>query len=525
MTQLPYGSNYRLLMLSASLKKAERTYTRDETGKFGEEGSGGGGDKEKPKAEAKPKAKAKATPEEKAEAKSEEANANRAEVGEALADVGMDEDSLDDLADFAAGGEGKTTAYEKAGLVSVDKDGVKSLTPEGKKLLAAANKGDVEGAKRALETAGKRVAGREARAAEAQGKADAKAKVKADKEKTKADAKAKAEAKKPKGGGGGGGGAKAKPEKEAPEDKDKAKAEAKTKATDEAAAKAGVKPEELSGMRVAAEGGKPSPEAVQSLTRAGLMEDTPDGPQLTSAGRSALSALERGDARGAVAAQQAGKGKQRQTAERSKAKADKDKVEGEKDKVKADKEKGKADLADAKARREREMLKPFMQEKKMLKRAGMPYGFDPYSLAKHAKHNQKAHGRRKRSGISSSGAPASTAAATPTTAKPKRTPKAKPATGGGAATKPQTEEQPQAVTEQPKTRSGVTISGDAAAYAQFKADKERARKERADIKQRQQAVAARATAATRASLDRDAEETKARIAAIKARLAELKRKP
>lgn len=322
-----FGSQFR--------KQGERDYTRADDGKFSETSGGGGSKQDKPKEEPKGEASA-AEP------------ASTEERTTALGDAGLDPataEAFDELAvgiadgeDIALNPEAKQKLIE-AGLVTPREgsDWAVDLTDKGKAVAEAAMKGDGAAAKTAMEGGAT-----DTPKPEAAKPAD---KPQAALSTTKPGEKPGEKPEKPKGGGGG---------SASEEPEDKAKAEAQAKVTAEAANKASFRTAELDGMRAAADGGVPDPKVAAALIEAGLMETTPDGPQLTAAGRQALNSLERGDARGAVAARQSAKTKQRQNAERTKAKADKDRVQ-------ADKERDRQQVANARAAREREMLSPWLK--------------------------------------------------------------------------------------------------------------------------------------------------------------------
>lgn len=216
------------------------------------------------------------------------------------------------------------------------------------------------------ETPEQREERRKARLAEAdarrKAREDERAKAKADKE--KADA---AEKEKKKGGGGGGGGGAKKPEEA---DKDKAKAEARSKAAQETARVAGMKPGDVDELRKAAETGGARSDA---LRKAGLVDANGDA---TDQGRRALGALERGDVRGYRAALQdatARMGRESAAQQRKdKSAQDKTRREGErtaKDKAKADADAQELrDLADDFKRGRRGLS---MQEQRRLAKAGL----------------------------------------------------------------------------------------------------------------------------------------------------------
>lgn len=354
-----YGSTYRALVLGGvAVHKAEYYDVRGDDGKFSESG-GGGGAKEKP-------APKKAPAEEKDErTPQEKANQNRASVAE---QTGLGKDLDGAMARLAAGmggqaDEAKADQLVERGLAKKDPiTGRYSLSPDGRAYFNAAKKGDLDGARAAMGAGEDRAAGAKAKAQAkadkeqaAKEKAEAGEKAKADKEKAKADK----EKEKKKGGGGGGGGGEKKPDA----------ADAATTARD-AGQKAGLKPATVDALRDAADGKPPTGKLGEAMRAAGLS----DADGLTPAGRKVVQALEKGDVRGVVALiADARRGAR---------------AAGAKDEADAE----RRAIGEARAAREREMLAPW------IKRAALPYGVGAYVLAKHAAHNQKAHGRKGRAG-------------------------------------------------------------------------------------------------------------------------------
>lgn len=205
----------------AALKEGEwdeSKVSRADDGKFGVAGGGAEAPAAEP-ADAAPKPKPKPKPAPKVP-KAEQAAANLASVGDVL--NANDDERLGKagLAALAGFGDGKAinatmqAGLEKVGLVKTDRDGVAALTPEGRKVIAAAKKGDADAVGKALDDAGKRVAGatgRAAAAAERKATLEARRAERAAKQKPAGAAPA-AKPDKPKKGGGG----KKEPEKAAP---------------------------------------------------------------------------------------------------------------------------------------------------------------------------------------------------------------------------------------------------------------------------------------------------------------------
>jgi hypothetical protein len=224
--------------------------------------------------------------------------ANMAAVTDALMekDAPIGKAGLDALAAFAAGGdldEGMVQELAKLGVVRLGEDGVPRMTPDGKRLVRAAEKGDVRAALDAAFDAGEKMG---------IGAAGEKLPSKAKEEAAAAEAEATdpKEEEKKKGGGGGGGGS-AKPSED---EKATAKAEEKAQRARDTAETVGLAPDDADALRAAAEGAGEGTDALREL---GLVGD--DG-LTTDQGRRALAALERGDKRGYQAALQDVRAKQ-----------------------------------------------------------------------------------------------------------------------------------------------------------------------------------------------------------------------
>jgi hypothetical protein len=150
--------------------------------------------------------------------------ANMAAVTDALMekDAPIGKAGLDALAAFAAGGdldEGMAQELAKLGVVRLGEDGVPRMTPDGKRLVRAAEKGDVRAALDAAFDAGEKMG-----IGAAGEKLPSKAKEEAD---AAADADAEAAKEKEKKGGGGGGGGSAKPSEDEKAAAEAEKADAK----------------------------------------------------------------------------------------------------------------------------------------------------------------------------------------------------------------------------------------------------------------------------------------------------------
>jgi hypothetical protein len=178
-----------------------------------------------------------------------------------------------------------------AGMITVDANGSSKLTDKGRAVAVAALAGDGAGARTAATPAqdapgAPDLAGAMAQTAQPPGGAQAPVGA------LQQVAAAGKDKEKKKGGGGGGGGAK-EPEKPAP---DKAAAAAAARAA--TAGRVGLSTTDADALAEAAEGAT-DPAAAAALITAGLVDAQ---GRATPAGRQALSALERGDARGYVAA-------------------------------------------------------------------------------------------------------------------------------------------------------------------------------------------------------------------------------
>jgi hypothetical protein len=321
-------------------------------------GGGGGG------AAAKPKP---AAPDKAAEKEAEQAK-NLAAAGEALmaGDAPLSKKGLDALAAFAKGGTlDPDTAKElsRLGVVTLGEDGTPRLNPDGKRIVAAAQKGDMRGVVDAAFAAGEKVgvgaAGETLPGWETfEDGSRARKPDPADAEKDK---------EKPKGGGGGGGGGGGKEEEKPPEEGKEGeqptdpKAAARAERAAATGEKAGLKPGEVDALRRASESGEVDEAEIDGLAELGLVEaDGKGGFITTDQGRRALSALERGDVRGYRAALQDVDAKRG----RDKAKADKEQgrasERAEKDQARAteqaarDEERGAREAARGLAKREQE---------------------------------------------------------------------------------------------------------------------------------------------------------------------------
>lgn len=251
--------------------------------------------KKKGRAAPKPKAK-KQTPEERAALAEKERQANIAAVDKAMqdADAAVGPTGLKQILALSQGAQPDKAMADglvSLGMASISGDGRVMLSPEGRALVRAAERGDATAALDAISKAGDKTKG----------------------EKEKPDAEAsdpEKEEEKPKGGGGGGGGS-AKPSEE---EKDAEKVEARKQKAQDTAATVGMAQEELDALRTARdEGGVSNP----ALVAAGLIG--PDG-LATDQGRRALTALENGNVgqyRAALQDAQGRMGREKESEQRS----------------------------------------------------------------------------------------------------------------------------------------------------------------------------------------------------------------
>lgn len=275
--------------------------------------------------------------------KQETANTNRASIA---AQTGMGAELDGTMARLNAGmasdldKKGHDALIDR-GLAQRDAAGHVSLSPEGKRYYAQAAKGNLDGARAALD-AGKAKAERNtARAdqqaktkAERQGRTQARQaerdKAKGEREakaKEKADAKAKAAEEQPKGVGGGGG-----------------------KESGDVApvlAASGIPSGDVAALQAFGAGNEVSPEALERLgTTTGLVQRGagPDGPtyRLSPAGKAFIAAAKKGDVAGAKDALAAGKESIVQGQAKAKATTDRASQQAarqaERDKAQADRE-------------------------------------------------------------------------------------------------------------------------------------------------------------------------------------------
>jgi hypothetical protein len=223
--------------------------------------------------------------------------------------AGLGTDTHDALTEFAVPDEkiqlspSMAADLEKRGLVEKDANGEYRMTQQGRTYVDAAKSGDVRRAADAISEGSDNVVKNQQRATEKQARTDAQAKRRAEVEARRAEREAKKKEKQSKGGGGG----KAKPSEA---DKQAQKDQQRASNRQSFAPQAGVDSadaEELA--RSAATPGMPN----ARLIAAGLQN--PQG-EATDQGRRFLSAVERGDLRGAQAALQDARNRQERDASR-----------------------------------------------------------------------------------------------------------------------------------------------------------------------------------------------------------------
>jgi hypothetical protein len=211
---------------------------------------------------------------------------------------GLGTDTHDALTEFASPDEKiqlspKMAAdLEKRGLVEKDASGEYRMTAQGRQYVRAAESGDVRAAADAISEGSDNVVKNQQRATEKQARDDARAKRKQEVEARRAAAEAKKKEKQAKGGGGGG--------KAKPSEADKQAQREQQRATNRQsfAPQVGVDSADADDLaRSATQPGTPN----DRLISAGLQNDQGEA---TDQGRRFLSAVERGDLRGAQAALQ-----------------------------------------------------------------------------------------------------------------------------------------------------------------------------------------------------------------------------
>lgn len=182
--------------------------------------------------------------------------ANRAKVAEAL---GIDTEALAGMISGDTPVE-MEMALAELGLATVAADGSMYLSPEGRKVLGAANSGDVDAAQEAMDAARKK----------AQGK-----------------------------GAGKGGAAKPSPEeKQRQREEAQRKLKEQNRATVAEALTGRIDQAAYSAMFNFVDGREIDPAQADALAQAGLLEIDPDGnPRLTQVGRSFANAADKGDVR------------------------------------------------------------------------------------------------------------------------------------------------------------------------------------------------------------------------------------
>jgi hypothetical protein len=225
--------------------------------------------------------------------------------------AGLGKDTHDALTEFANPDEKiqlspKNAAdLEKRGLVEKDASGEYRMTQQGRTYVDAAKSGDVRRAADAISEGSDNVVKNQQRATEKQARTDAQAKRRADVEARRAEREAKQKEKQAKGGGGGG---KAKPSEA---DKQAQKDQQRVSNRQSFAPQAGVDSADAEELAQSAmQPGTPN----DRLIAAGLQNDQGEA---TDQGRRFLSAVERGDLRGAQAALQDARQRQERNATRN----------------------------------------------------------------------------------------------------------------------------------------------------------------------------------------------------------------
>jgi hypothetical protein len=231
------------------------------------------------------------------EAEAKKQQARRENDKKVAEGAGLGTDTHDALTEFASPDEkiqlspSMAADLEKRGLVEKDSTGEYRMTAQGRQYVRAAESGDVRAAADAISEGSDTVVKNAQRATEKQARTDAQAKRRADVEARRAERKAKQKEKQSKGGGGG----KAKPSEA---DKQAQREQQRASTRQSFAPQAGVDSadaEELA--RSATQPGTPN----DRLVSAGLQNEQGEA---TDQGRRFLSAVERGDLRGAQAALQ-----------------------------------------------------------------------------------------------------------------------------------------------------------------------------------------------------------------------------
>ncbi len=231
--------------------------------------------------------------------KDAERTQNLSAVGDALmeADAPLSKRGLEALAAFAAGGSltpDLATSLASLGVVTLGADGTPRLSADGRRVVRAAERGDIRGALDAAFAAGERVG---------VGRAGEKLP-----QQESANKEPKPEQPKKRGGGGGGGGGGKQPAPTAEERQTQRQQERDQRAAD-TAREAGLR--DLDALRQAADRGGAESDELRTL---GLIDEAGDA---TDQGRRALGALERGDMRGYRAALQDAAARQRRETERT----------------------------------------------------------------------------------------------------------------------------------------------------------------------------------------------------------------
>lgn len=260
----------------------------------------------KPKAAKKPKKKKKTAKEKRAD--------NRQQVVEKM---GLDPDVMNAILGLKAGENVDTAQLVEMGLAEVREDGSVTLTSEGRKLLSAANRGDVDAATDALTDASERLTAERERAEADVRRETEQALAEQQREDEQRRREAEAEAKRrvaatsgtvsaPSGG------------------QEQAEAEAAAEARELTDNRIKVEREtgvRLDSLRDFQDGQELPPEVASAYAAEGLVEFGPEGePRLTVGGRAMLRASDAGDIRSAKDALSKARERVQKTAQRIEAK-------------------------------------------------------------------------------------------------------------------------------------------------------------------------------------------------------------
>lgn len=212
------GDSVIWAMLTKAGERIAGQLCRDKTGKYVNCNSKGATQ------ESKDKLKKVAADQKKQEAAVADEVARKENLDKGFESSGLNEDAYYSLVDFAAG-EGEldgTPELVKAGLVEQAADGSYRMTPTGRRMVNAAERGDTRGVADAISLGTDRTSQRDQRATDRQTRAAERETARqarfAERERKRAERDAKKKEPKPKkgGGGGGGGGGKEPPKSDGP---------------------------------------------------------------------------------------------------------------------------------------------------------------------------------------------------------------------------------------------------------------------------------------------------------------------